>query len=145
MVRIAYGWVLAAGAAALGTLAQQPVAATTGDDETRLAEAASAATQLVGDAANLTLQYIQEDGPESGHVRIVLVPETMPLTLAGARAAAQEAFLGALTEPGLGDNLSRITVVVKLMPASHPDPVSAEQVIVYQHKGGRDWSVLAGE
>jgi len=32
-----------------------------------------------------------------------------------------------------------------LMPRSHPDPDEVEQVIVYQHKGGRDWSVLPGE
>jgi hypothetical protein len=62
-----------------------------------------------------------------------------------ARAAAEQAFLSALEEPGLGDELKRVTVVVRLLPASHPDPATAEQVIVYLHKSGNDWSVLAGE
>jgi len=30
------------------------------------------------------------------------------------------------------------------MPDSHPDPDASEQVIVYLHKGGADWSVLSG-
>ena len=64
-------------------------------------------------------------------------PETRPLHSLEARTAAQQAFLEALKEPGLGDNLSRITVVVRLMPASHPDPDVTEQVIVYLHKGGQ--------
>jgi hypothetical protein len=59
--------------------------------------------------------------------------------------AAEQAFLQTLNEPGLGDDLDRITVVVRLMPKSHPDPDAAQQVIVYQHKSGRDWSVLPGE
>jgi hypothetical protein len=115
--------------------------AATGDSETPLIAEASA----TGVAADFMLRYIQEDGPESGHVRVVLTPETRPLTVMEARMAAEKAFLEALEEPGLGDNLKRITVVVRLMPASHPDPGVAEQVIVYQHKSGRDWSVFAGE
>ena len=90
------------------------------------------------------LHYIQEDGPESGHVRVELTPETRPLTIIEARMAAEQAFLDALKEPGLGDNLQRITVVVRLMPDFAPGPRSAEQVIVYLHKGGHDWSVLSG-
>jgi hypothetical protein len=115
--------------------------AATGEGETPLIAEASA----TGPAADFMLRYIQEDGPESGHVRVVLTPETRPLTVIEARMAAEKAFLEALEEPGLGDNLKRITVVVRLMPASHPDPGVAEQVIVYQHKSGRDWSVFAGE
>jgi hypothetical protein len=101
--------------------------------------------RATGAAADFMLHYIQEDGPESGHVRVVLTPETRPLTIMEARMAAEKAFLEALEEPGLGDHLKRITVVVRLMPASHPDPGAAEQVIVYQHKSGHDWSVFAGE
>jgi hypothetical protein len=110
-----------------------------------LAEAVAVEARPFGEAADLLLHYIQEDGPESGHVRVVLTPETRPLTIMEARAAAQQAFLEALKEPGLGENLTRITVVVRLMPATHPDPVPREQVIVFQHRGGRDWSVLSGE
>lgn len=132
--------VLAAGLAAAGTLSDEAAVAATGEGEMpQIAEA-----RATGAAADFMLRYIQEDGPESGHVRVVLTPETRPLTIIEARMAAEKAFLDALEEPGLG-NLKRITVVVRLMPASHPDPAAAEQVIVYQHKSGRDWSVFAGE
>ena len=118
-----------------------PVGAATGEGD--LPEIAQA--RAMGEVADLTLRYIQEDGPHSGHVRVVLTPEARPLSVIEARMAAQQAFLGALKEPGIGENLQRITVVVRMMPQSHPDPDAAEQVIVYLHKGGQDWSVMAGE
>ena len=145
MARVKIDWVLAASLAGLGVLPAQPAAAATGEGGPQVAEASAGVSTHFGDSADLMLHYFQEDGPESGHVRILLAPETRPLTQAEARSAAQQAFLKALKEPGLGDNLSRITVVVRLMPASHPDPAVTEQVIVFLHKGGRDWSVLAGE
>jgi hypothetical protein len=134
--------VLAAGLAALVLPSNIGVAAT-GEGDPRVSEVSAART--LGDAADLTLRFVQEDGPESGHVRVELTPEVRPLTFVEARMAAEKGFLAALNEPGLGDNLTRITVVVKLMPASHPSPDMAEQVIVYRHKGGHDWSITAGE
>ena len=131
---------LAAGLAAAGAAVTGLAESATGEGESRMIAEARATG-----AADFMLRYIQEDGPKSGHVRVVLTPETRPLTILEARMAAEKAFLDALDEPGLGDNLKRITVVVRLMPASHPDPGSAGQVIVYQHKSGRDWSVFAGE
>lgn len=131
---------LATGLAA-GVLAGEAASAATGEAE----EPQVAAARDINQVADLILKFIQVDGPESGHVRVVLTPETRPLTIIEARMAAQQGFLEALKEPGLGDDLKRVTVVVRLMPASHPDPSAAEQVIVYQHKGGRDWSVFAGE
>ena len=101
--------------------------------------------RALGASADVMLHFIQEDGPQSGHVRVLLTPETRALTIIEARMAAEQAFLQTLKQPGLGDALDRITVVVRLMPRSHPDPDEVEQVIVYQHKGGRDWSVLPGE
>lgn len=136
---------LAVGLTAAGALPAKTAAAATGEPEARqVAEAFAATSRALGDSADVMLRFIQEDGPESGHVRVVLTPETHPLTLIEARMAAEQAFLEALKEPGLGDNLKRITVVVRLMPATHPDPQAAEQVVVYLHKGGRDWSVLPG-
>jgi hypothetical protein len=117
------------------------VAAATGEGD--LPQVAQA--RAMGEVADLNLRYIQEDGPDSGHVRVVLTPEARSLSVIEARMAAQQAFLEALKEPGIGDNLQRITVVVHMMPESHPDPGVAEQVIVYLHKGGSDWSVMAGE
>jgi len=116
------------------------IAATGAGDLPEIAQA-----RAMGEVADLNLHYIQEDGPDSGHVRVVLTPEARSLSIIEARMAAEQAFLGALKEPGLGDNLQRITVVVRMVPESHPDPDATEQVIVYQHKSGRDWSVLAGE
>ena len=135
--------VLAAAIAGLGILPSP--GATAEPDATRVAEAVAEDALTLGDGATLMLRFVQEDGPESGHVRVELTPELRPLTMMEARAAAQDAFLEALNEPGLGDDLTRITVVVRLMPASHPDPVPREQVIVFQHKGGRDWAVLSPE
>lgn len=146
MVRVAFDWVLAAGLAAAGAgVAAQPAIAVPAADAPQVAEAAAAGAAELTHMADVRLHFTQEDGPDSGHVRILLVPETRPLTLLEARSAAQQAFLEALGRPGLGDNLSRITVVVRLVPASHPDSVPAEQTVVFLHKGGRDWSVLAGE
>jgi hypothetical protein len=137
--------VLLAGLAATGVVSAEIAGSATEESQNlELAEAVSTA-RTFGEAADLMLRFVQVDGPESGHVRVVLTPETRPLTLLEARSAAEQAFLATLKEPGLGDNLRRITVVVRLMPTSHPDPSGSEQVIVYQHKSGRDWSVLPGE
>lgn len=146
MSRVAYARLIAvAGLSAAGVVSWQFADAATRDPlSPRLAEAAAGDTLSLGSHANLTMRFIQEDGPESGHVRVELTPETRPLTMFEARTVAQRAFLETLKERGLGD-LTRITVVVRLMPRSHPDPLGAEQVVVYLHTGGNDWSVLPGE
>ena len=96
-------------------------------------------------AADVELHFVQEDGPDSGHVRVELTPQSVPLTMMQARSAAQQAFLAALGEQGLGDNLKRIEVVVRLMPAQQLSAQVFEHTFVYLHKGGRDWSVLVPE
>ncbi len=137
------GLALAAALASIALPATVGGAATGETEPLRVAEVATART--LGDSANLTLRFVQEDGPESGHVRVELTPETRPLTIIEARIAAERGFFAALNEPGVGDNLNRITVVVRLMPSLHPSPDGAEQVVVYRHKSGPDWSVTAGE
>ncbi len=134
--------VLAAGLAAFALPVPAGLAATGAGEPGQIAEATA---RTLGDAADLTLRFVQEDGPDSGHVRVELTPETQPLTVIEARMAAEKGFFAALNEHGLGDNLSRITVVVRLMPASHPSPDDAATVIVYRYKGGHDWSITAGE
>lgn len=130
--------------AALGPLpADEASGAVEQDPPLQLAEARPAAV-LTG-TADLEMRFVQEDEPDSGHVRVVLTPETRPLTIFEARSAAQQGFLEALNENGLGDNLRRVVVVVRLMPKSHPDPGAAEEVFRFVHKGGRDWTVLVGE
>jgi hypothetical protein len=146
MVRFsALDWVVVAGVA----VGVAPSLAAVGADEPgqpqALAEFATEPARLLGGTADVELRFIQEDGPESGHIRVVLTPEARPLTMLEARSAAQQGFLAALDEPGLGDELSRILVVVRLMPASHPDPLASEQKFLFLHKGGRDWSVLSGD
>lgn len=146
MSRVSRVGLIAVASVAAGSAAA-PVTATAPDESgtVAVAEAAVGGVHALGGSANLMMRFIQEDGPESGHVRVLLTPETRPLTVIEARSVAQQAFLETLKEPGLGDDLKRITVVVRLMPQSHPDPSGAEQVIVFLHKGGHDWSVLAGE
>lgn len=142
---IALDWVLVAGLAAGGAAQAHAALAAAGGEPPALTEAAAAATTIVGSMADMEIRYIQVDGPESGHVRVELTPEIRPLTIFEARSAAQQGFLAALTEPGLGDDISRITVVVRLMPASHPDPAANELSLLFLHKGGRDWSILSAD
>jgi hypothetical protein len=135
------GWVAAGLLAVAGFGSVGPVAAATGEGEAPLIAQARA----MGAVADLTLRFVQEDGPESGHVRVVLTPEARSLTVIEARMAAEQAFLQTLKEPGLGDNLKRIEVVVRLMPAQQLSAQGFEHTFVYLHKGGRDWAVLAPE
>ena len=128
----------------LGT-GSQGIGAAVVDRGGNLVAAAEDLQGSVPHAADVELHFVQQDGPESGHVRVELTPHTVPLTLMQARSAAQQAFLAALGEPGLGDNLRRIEVVVRLMPAQQLSAGGFEHTFVYLHKGGRDWSVLAPE
>ena len=145
MIRIAsFNGVMLAGIAAGGVaISQVAIGAVSGTQV--VAGPVAAPGEIIGGTADLEMRFIQEDGPESGHVRVVLTPETRALTAYEARSAAQQGFLQALSEPGLGDNLSRITVVVRLMPASYVDPGGSEQVFRFLFKGGKDWTILPGE
>jgi hypothetical protein len=147
MARVAFAdWVLVAGtAAAVICSAGMVIAAVENEPPRRLAEVVASPERLLNGAADLQVRFVQEDGPESGHVRAVLTPELRPITILEARAAAQQAFLQALKQPGLGDKLSRITVVVRLMPETHPVLDTAEEVFLFLHKGGRTWSITAGD
>ena len=146
--RSVIGWSIvgfvAAGAAAFGPgdwEARGAVAGPEGDVVAGIEQSRG----ILAQTADVSLRFVQEDGPESGYVRVELTPLTMPLTLMQARSAAQQAFLAALGEPGLGDNLKRIKVVVRLMPAEELSAEGFQRTFVYLHKGGRDWSVLAPE
>jgi hypothetical protein len=146
MVRFAsLDWIVVAGVVVGVAPALAAVGANEPGQPQTLAELAAEPARLLGSTADMELRFIQEDGPDAGHVRVELTPETRPLTMLEARSAAQQGFLAALDEPGLGDNLSRVIVVVRLMPASHPDPSASEQRFLFLHKGGRDWSVLSGD
>jgi hypothetical protein len=131
--------IVAGFALATGPVSDVASAATGGGEIPQIAQA-----RAMGQVADLNLRYVQEDGPDSGHVRVILTPEARSLTVIEARMAAEQAFLGALKERGLGDSLKRITVVVRMMPDSDDNAGGSEQVVVYQYKGGSDWSVLPG-
>jgi hypothetical protein len=94
--------------------------------------------------ANNVMMTFEDDGDLfDGHIRVVLSPETRPLTLMQARSAAQEAFLETLNEPALVDVINRITIVVELVPeASESD---LKQVFLYESKDGKTWSITAAQ
>ena len=110
-----------------------------------LAGPVSSPPDILGGTANLKMRFIQEDGPDSGHVRVVLTPETRGLTAWEARSAAQQAFLETLGEPALANALTKVTVVVRLMPDSYVDSGGPEQVFRFLFKGGKDWTILPAE
>ena len=114
-----------------------------GSGEPQVAGVQLPASRTLQDSADLHVLFVQEDGPTAGHVRVVLTPDTRSLNAFEARSAAQQAFLAALEEPGLGDALSRITVVVRLEPIDQSDAAIPEQRFLFTNKGGRDWSISA--
>jgi hypothetical protein len=147
MVRFTFSELALASGLAAGALIPFGIAfgAVGGSEMQQFAEAVPGPARTLGGTADVQLRFVQEDGPASGHVRVEVTPETRGLNIIEARSAAQQAFLEALNEPGLGDDLSRIKVVVRLMPASHSDPGAAELTLLFLHKGGSDWTILSGE
>jgi hypothetical protein len=139
-------WVIAAGLGLLLTVSFEAASGAVAEGGLeRLAEAVVDHRPVGAGAADFEMRFIQEDGPESGHVRVVLTPEARPVTPLEARSAAHEAFLEALADPSLSDALRRVVVVVRLMPATHPDPAGTEQKFLFLRKLGSTWSVLPGE
>ena len=93
---------------------------------------------------NSVMMTLEPDGDfADGHIRIVLRPDTRPLTLIQARSAAQEAFLETLNEPALADVVSRITIIVELVPDASESDV--KQVFQYETKDGKTWSLRAAK
>ncbi len=133
------GLVLLAALRALPTAAAIPA-----DPHPEFAAATAGAAPMLG-ATDLLVRFIQEGEPGDGHVRVEVTPEGRALTILEARSAAQEAFLAALDEPGLGDDLTRIWVVVRLTPAISPGPDGRQKAFLFVHKGGREWSLSAGD
>jgi hypothetical protein len=89
-----------------------------GDDPLEEPAATASVSPLTDNVARLDMRFEQEGGPESGQIRVILTPTERTLTLLEARTAAEKAFVEALNEPGLGDTLTRIRIVVKLEPLS---------------------------
>jgi hypothetical protein len=110
---------------------------------TKVAAAPEATARPLHGAADVVLRFVQEGEPEEGLVRVELTPADRPLTGMEARAAAQQAFLEALNEPGLGDNLSRIAVEVRLVRGSE-DP-GLRRSFLYLSRGGGNWSVMSAD
>ena len=139
-------WLIAAGMALLlGVPFEAASAAVAEGGLERLAEAVVDPRSDGAGATDFEMRFIQEDGPESGHVRVVLTPAARPVSALEARSAAHEAFLEALADPSLRDALQSVVVVVRLMPATHPDPAGTEQKFLFLRKLGSTWSVLPGE
>jgi len=94
--------------------------------------------------ANHVVMTFEEDGDLfDGHIRFVLRPEARPLTLMEARIAAQHAFIEALNEPAFVDVISRITIVVELVPEASEGDIKQE--FRYESKDGKTWSLSASQ
>jgi hypothetical protein len=139
-------WLIAAGLALILTMPSGAASGAVAEGGLeKLAEAFVGSRSIGAGTAEFEMRFIQEDGPESGHVRVVLTPEGRPVSALEARAAAQDAFLEALADPSLRGALRRVVVVVRQMPATHPDPAGTEQTFLFLRKLGSTWSVLPGQ
>ena len=107
-----------------------------------VAGVASPSVAPVLDANNVLMTFEEDGDLFDGHVRVVLSPESRPLTVMQARTAAQEAFLETLNEPALIDVINRITIVVELVPGAGESDL--RQVFLYETKDGKTWS-LSGD
>src|SRR4051812_26107617 len=77
-------------------------------DETEardVAELAPVARNLWGDPADLEMRFTKGKGRGSGHVRVVLTPESRPLPLREAPPPAEQGFLKTLDDPAVGHGL----------------------------------------
>jgi hypothetical protein len=108
-----------------------------------VAEAAQPPVRPILGANNVMMTFEEDGDLFDGHIRVVLSPETRPLTLMQARSAAQEAFLEALNEPGLADVINRITIIVELVPEAMEGDL--KQVFLYESKDGKTWSLSAAQ
>jgi hypothetical protein len=113
------------------------------DEPVRLAATPEATERPLNGSADVMLRFVQEGGPDEGLVRVELTPADRPLSAMEARAAAQQAFLEALNEPGLGDTLSRIVVEVRLVPDSG-DP-GLKRSFLFLSRGGGTWSLMSAD
>ena len=110
---------------------------------TIVAAAPEASARPLDGAADVVVRFVQEGEPDQGLVRVELTPADRPLTIMEARAAAQQAFMEALNEPGLGDELSRIVVEVRLVRDSE-DP-GLRRSFLYLSRGGGNWSLMSAD
>jgi hypothetical protein len=113
------------------------------DEPVRLAATPGATERPLNGSADVMLRFVQEGGPDEGLVRVELTPADRPLSAMEARAAAQQAFLEALNEPGLGDHLTRIVVEVRLVPDSG-DP-GLKRSFLFLSRGGGTWSLMSAD
>ncbi|HEX2257655.1 MAG TPA: hypothetical protein VHG92_13340 [Afifellaceae bacterium] len=109
----------------------------------RLAATAEPEARPLDGAADVMLRFIQEGAPDEGLVRVELTPADRPLSAMEARQAAQQAFLEALNEPGLGANLSRILVDVRMAPRS--DDPGLRRSFLFLSRGGGSWSIMSAD
>ncbi|MDQ0327181.1 hypothetical protein J2R99_003050 [Rhodopseudomonas julia] len=91
--------------------------------------------------ANVRLHFMPEDDPRDGHVKVLLTPESRPLTFFEARQAVQQAFLATLKEPGLPSDLTRVSVTVQLAPSGAERVQS--RTYLYIRKTAETWTVMA--
>ncbi|MBZ8134526.1 hypothetical protein [Afifella sp. IM 167] len=91
---------------------------------------------------NVRLRFLPEGNPQEGHVKVLLTPESRPLTFFEARQAVQQAFLETLKEPGLPDELSRIAVTVQMQPEGVLS-TDEDKTYLFIRKGAKTWTIIA--
>lgn len=136
-------WRFWAGLSVAFVLSVQAAAGAVDWNSPTMVAAAPEATRPLDGAADVVLRFVQEGAPEEGFVRVELTPADRPLTSMEARAVAQQAFLEALNEPGLGDNLTRIVVEVRLVRES--DDPGLRRSFLYLSRGGGNWSLMSAD
>jgi len=122
---------LTAAAAAYGAVGERPQNV-----------AAEYAARPMDQMTNVRLRFLPLDDPREGHVKVLLTPESRPLSFFEARQAVHQAFLETLKEPGLPDDLSRIAVTVQMQPEG---TVSAEEgkTYLFIRKDAKTWTIIA--
>lgn len=93
----------------------------------------------LSETVDVQMKFVQVDGPEAGHVKVVLTPDDRPLTLDAARSAARQAFLETLNDPFFADDLKIVTVVVHRFPGQ--DDPTLDFSVRFSAKGEGRWSI----
>ena len=93
--------------------------------------------------AELEMRFAPAADGKDGHISVILTPQNRALSAHEARQAAEDAFLEALNEPGLGAMLTQVRVVVYFKPA--PKPQSDRKAFVFSSENGVSWHLEAAE
>ncbi|WP_034491424.1 hypothetical protein [Afifella pfennigii] len=109
-------------------------------DRPQIAASEPPAKEIPG-LTEVRLRFEPDGDPRAGRVKVLLRPESRPLTYFEARQAVRQAFLETLKEPGLPDDLKRIAVTVEMQPEGAPG--GETQTYLFVRKDAKTWTILA--